>query len=132
MVRRPPRSTRTDTLFPYTTLFRAAAPLSQDRFRPLRADDARQPGGCRAAAGGSRRDGLAPEQHRIYARPGGRRPAAARQRPAAFGGRRRPGVALSGAATRNGGDRREASRATPLERPAFNLIHSSVERERVV
>src|SRR3546814_15277121 len=28
MIRRPPRSTRTDTLFPYTTLFRA----SQDRF----------------------------------------------------------------------------------------------------
>src|SRR3546814_16817858 len=30
MIRRPPRSTRTDTLFPYTTLFRsaAAAPLA--------------------------------------------------------------------------------------------------------
>src|SRR3546814_3171418 len=27
MVRRPPRSTRTDTLFPYTTLFRSAAGL---------------------------------------------------------------------------------------------------------
>src|SRR3546814_5732020 len=26
MVRRPPRSTRTDTLFPYTTLFRSIAP----------------------------------------------------------------------------------------------------------
>src|SRR3546814_15647033 len=25
MIRRPPRSTRTDTLFPYTTLFRAGA-----------------------------------------------------------------------------------------------------------
>src|SRR3546814_11529994 len=25
MIRRPPRSTRTDTLFPYTTLFRARA-----------------------------------------------------------------------------------------------------------
>src|SRR3546814_10859141 len=25
MIRRPPRSTRTDTLFPYTTLFRASA-----------------------------------------------------------------------------------------------------------
>src|SRR3546814_13958275 len=32
MIRRPPRSTRTDTLFPYTTLFRspAATPLSPD------------------------------------------------------------------------------------------------------
>src|SRR3546814_2239993 len=27
MFRRPPRSTRTDTLFPYTTLFRSQAPL---------------------------------------------------------------------------------------------------------
>src|SRR3546814_15665377 len=27
MIRRPPRSTRTDTLFPYTTLFRSAAIL---------------------------------------------------------------------------------------------------------
>src|SRR3546814_5269152 len=33
MIRRPPRSTRTDTLFPYTTLFRSPAavnPLVQD------------------------------------------------------------------------------------------------------
>src|SRR3546814_3387592 len=28
MIRRPPRSTRTDTLFPYTTLFRSPAPAS--------------------------------------------------------------------------------------------------------
>src|SRR3546814_9083792 len=28
MIRRPPRSTRTDTLFPYTTLFRSLAPGS--------------------------------------------------------------------------------------------------------
>src|SRR3546814_2057663 len=27
MIRRPPRSTRTDTLFPYTTLFRSHGPL---------------------------------------------------------------------------------------------------------
>src|SRR3546814_14049385 len=26
MIRRPPRSTRTDTLFPYTTLFRSSTP----------------------------------------------------------------------------------------------------------
>src|SRR3546814_3107025 len=31
MIRRPPRSTRTDTLFPYTTLFRSCC-----RFRPAR------------------------------------------------------------------------------------------------
>src|SRR3546814_16943138 len=27
MIRRPPRSTRTDTLFPYTTLFRSLSPV---------------------------------------------------------------------------------------------------------
>src|SRR3546814_18840623 len=27
MIRRPPRSTRTDTLFPYTTLFRSECPI---------------------------------------------------------------------------------------------------------
>src|SRR3546814_8521659 len=31
MVRRPPRATRSDTLFPYTTLFRSA--VGQDRLR---------------------------------------------------------------------------------------------------
>src|SRR3546814_14210582 len=30
MIRRPPRSTRTDTLFPYTTLFRSDSAASQD------------------------------------------------------------------------------------------------------
>src|SRR3546814_15604680 len=30
MIRRPPRSTRTDTLFPYTTLFRSGAFVSID------------------------------------------------------------------------------------------------------
>src|SRR3546814_7165731 len=31
MIRRPPRSTRTDTLFPYTTLFRSAYCMSAGR-----------------------------------------------------------------------------------------------------
>src|SRR3546814_18729297 len=36
MVRRPPRSTRTDTLFPYTTLFRSfPLPLVEPRVRGL-------------------------------------------------------------------------------------------------
>src|SRR3546814_14061468 len=30
MIRRPPRSTRTDTLFPYTTLFRSDVAFSRD------------------------------------------------------------------------------------------------------
>src|SRR3546814_14419913 len=37
MIRRPPRSTRTDTLFPYTTLFRSASvrkPGALDLSRP--------------------------------------------------------------------------------------------------
>src|SRR3546814_4502407 len=40
MIRRPPRSTRTDTLFPYTTLFRS--PPAARQLRPLaRRDPAR-------------------------------------------------------------------------------------------
>src|SRR3546814_1321973 len=37
MIRRPPRSTRTDTLFPYTTLFRSrtGAPSPYSDSRPL-------------------------------------------------------------------------------------------------
>src|SRR3546814_8492688 len=35
MIRRPPRSTRTDTLFPYTTLFRSLAPALQRPQRDL-------------------------------------------------------------------------------------------------
>src|SRR3546814_1801315 len=36
MIRRPPRSTRTDTLFPYTTLFRSADRSVGLREEPLR------------------------------------------------------------------------------------------------
>src|SRR3546814_11470893 len=36
MIRRPPRSTRTDTLFPYTTLFRSDL-VAPPRMRPDRA-----------------------------------------------------------------------------------------------
>src|SRR3546814_3687560 len=35
MIRRPPRSTRTDTLFPYTTLFRSSPPLPGLPARPV-------------------------------------------------------------------------------------------------
>src|SRR3546814_5049500 len=34
MIRRPPRSTRTDTLFPYTTLFRSPLPACVMRHHP--------------------------------------------------------------------------------------------------
>src|SRR3546814_14214237 len=36
MIRRPPRSTRTDTLFPYTTLFRSKAEQQELRRRQRR------------------------------------------------------------------------------------------------
>src|SRR3546814_18685982 len=41
MIRLPPRSTRTDTLFPYTTLFRSVAAARQYRRRIARQDDRR-------------------------------------------------------------------------------------------
>src|SRR3546814_3583666 len=40
MIRRPPRSTRTDTLFPYTTLFRSEGGLVAAQYK-LRATSAR-------------------------------------------------------------------------------------------
>src|SRR3546814_11375950 len=45
MIRRPPRSTRTDTLFPYTTLFRSRRALSKAAASPA---GARRPGDSRA------------------------------------------------------------------------------------
>src|SRR3546814_2776334 len=38
MIRRPPRSTRTDTLFPYTTLFRSLTAVSGGYPPPVRVD----------------------------------------------------------------------------------------------
>src|SRR3546814_13439397 len=38
MIRRPPRSTRTDTLFPYTTLFRSAKDLQTRQLTVNRID----------------------------------------------------------------------------------------------
>src|SRR3546814_19051615 len=43
MIRRPPRSTRTDTLFPYTTLFRSLGILAAADPR-IAHDDGRAPG----------------------------------------------------------------------------------------
>src|SRR3546814_3401715 len=54
MIRRPPRSTRTDTLFPYTTLFRSL-PLH------LRQEAPGQRGGDRADDHDSADDGEAPQ-----------------------------------------------------------------------
>src|SRR3546814_18431387 len=76
MIRRPPRSTRTDTLFPYTTLFRSGQPFG-----------AREAGTIGAQSLSSRR----------------RHPAAlctGRARPTAAHHRRRTTVATTGGQTR--------------------------------
>src|SRR3546814_18110776 len=39
MIRRPPRATRTDTLFPYTTLFRSIAAAGVVRLAPAKRDE---------------------------------------------------------------------------------------------
>src|SRR3546814_15531052 len=59
MIRRPPRSTRTDTLFPYTTLFRSGCDTRQSA-RPPAADERARP-----------RDGT-PRRRRPLGRPRGR------------------------------------------------------------
>src|SRR3546814_16577811 len=46
MIRRPPRSTRTDTLFPYTTLFRSSGP-HVTAFRAATTESLRQQGSGR-------------------------------------------------------------------------------------
>src|SRR3546814_5184081 len=69
MIRRPPRSTRTDTLFPYTTLFRSHAYPPHPHLRAAdraRADVFRLPRPSRrnraVVAAAARRDGA--EMHR--------------------------------------------------------------------
>src|SRR3546814_10562663 len=53
MIRRPPRSTRTDTLFPYATLFRSNARSGAAHRRAVRGGGESQPrGGVRGALGG--------------------------------------------------------------------------------
>src|SRR3546814_3923654 len=53
MIRRPPRSTRTDTLFPYTTLFRSHRPAVAARAMPVegRSGEERRPYGGRSPRG---------------------------------------------------------------------------------
>src|SRR3546814_3094569 len=69
MIRRPPRSTRTDTLFPYTTLFRslrAGDGIAQAARRFVDGQDRHaggSAGGCRGARAG------APDHGRLNLRP---------------------------------------------------------------
>src|SRR3546814_9259565 len=56
MIRRPPRSTRTDTLFPYTTLFRSChGPLPGPHQRDVGPDRARADERARRPPGGTDR-----------------------------------------------------------------------------
>src|SRR3546814_2263888 len=71
MIRRPPRATRTDTLFPYTTLFRSR----RVGVHPRQAGDVRgqqalllRLSGGRVAVGHQRRLGLQPRHQRVELR----------------------------------------------------------------
>src|SRR3546814_4351786 len=80
MSRRPPRSTRTDTLFPYTTVFRAAPIAGGDRATDAVDDGASRfaptglvekiggvhPGGIEFALGGSKRDSSERQQRHVH------------------------------------------------------------------
>src|SRR3546814_3875756 len=81
MIRRPPRSTRTDTLFPYTTLFRSAGlQRAPDRDRPRHPPAA----GQAAAAGHDDRRGrrARPAEHRLAVRTADLARGTARHQPA--------------------------------------------------
>src|SRR3546814_12986596 len=54
MIRRPPRSTRTDTLFPYTTLFRSSLNPDRAHARIQLFSRTRHPSRTRAPPGGGR------------------------------------------------------------------------------
>src|SRR3546814_14251691 len=58
MIRRPPRSTRTDTLFPYTTLFRSFQEAYAILAKTMSEDSLKQV----AAAISARRTSLTPEE----------------------------------------------------------------------
>src|SRR3546814_10303697 len=109
MIPRPPRSTRTDTLLPYTTLFRSVGAHQQqderrDDAHQYRADPRRQPEAQPLAAPVAVAVEI-PLKHRSLL------PTIARR-----GKRRRP------AATRRGAIRREKLSAGPANRPAQPMI----------
>src|SRR3546814_12106439 len=107
MILRPPRSTRTDTLFPYTTLFRSAVA------------DRRQPRRAAAQARGRRLHRAAPRLRRTQAGDlvpaDGQGPQGARPPPGRAAGHDRSGgtVRLSGAAGQHA--RRQRGRGWGME-----------------
>src|SRR3546814_20118272 len=68
MIRRPPRSTRTDTLFPYTTLFRSVAELAARGLAVLFLHRAQGFGGGEVVGRELLR--IEPDTHRIFGRKG--------------------------------------------------------------
>src|SRR3546814_9329359 len=69
MIRRPPISTRTDTLFPYTTLFRSHGPKAAEPVDDGTADDGRRPHRLRhrPVGGAARADQCRPDHARLGA-----------------------------------------------------------------
>src|SRR3546814_17499398 len=135
MIRRPPRSTRTDTLFPYTTLFRSRGALGHGeaelhlRFGARGGDAGLDPGTARVGAGAPRPLHLSgaarlPRQHLPEA--GADRSGRRSRLPAAAGGRLGParaGLAASVGITRRPASppvapRRDRSRQRPGPAPA--------------
>src|SRR3546814_6837282 len=67
MIRRPPRSTRTDTLFPYTTLFRSQGNpiVGRQQFDQLAVDDAETDGNLTILLRAPRADGRAGDRREV-------------------------------------------------------------------
>src|SRR3546814_17078963 len=82
MIRRPPRSTRTDTLFPYTTLFRSPAFHLRQRRRPGGAQPPGDPPAARRGReAGAYDQGPRPGRHAPEARAAGHELCAGLRRP---------------------------------------------------
>src|SRR3546814_20596958 len=105
MIRRPPRSTRTDTLFPYTTLFRSAFQRAGHHLAPFAGTSARQVGGATPQSRGRPQGEEALHRRTGWIRAGGAPP------PPAHGVLRRPHRTAARARRPPNGDMREARTA---------------------
>src|SRR3546814_20113585 len=122
MIRRPPRSTRTDTLLPYTTLFRSDG-LARDPHRPRPPGPAAPPVACPAACRGRTQSlGHVPDDQRRRRVRGGEGAAAA-------GDRAREGVRRTPAGGDQGGC--HAGGAGPCAAASAVAIGRAARRGRV-